>query len=105
MAFSVNAQTKGTITGSVKDKNSREIFSDVVLERLAKNENSLHLEVGQHPGMLGQHVPESTFDCFASSYDLVNRTGWKGENILEPSEPYNKQYRHKPWVTVAFLAF
>lgn len=38
------------------------------------------------------------FDRFACSYDLVNWTEWKGQNLIEPSEPYDKQYAHKPWV-------
>jgi predicted GH43/DUF377 family glycosyl hydrolase len=40
----------------------------------------------------------SAFDRFACSYDLVNWTAWEGENLIEPSEPYDKQYAHKPWV-------
>ncbi|WP_226805309.1 glycosylase [Agriterribacter humi] len=40
----------------------------------------------------------SAFDRFACSYDLVNWTEWDGQNLIEPSEPYDKQYAHKPWV-------
>ena len=38
------------------------------------------------------------FDTFASSYDLVHWTKWTGPNLIEPSEPYDKTYAHKPWV-------
>lgn len=40
----------------------------------------------------------SAFDTFACSYDLVHWTKWDGENLVEPSEPYDKTYAHKPWV-------
>ncbi|HEX5026127.1 MAG TPA: glycosylase [Agriterribacter sp.] len=38
------------------------------------------------------------FDRFACSYDLLNWTEWQGQNLIEPSEPYDKKYAHKPWV-------
>lgn len=38
------------------------------------------------------------FDTFAASYDLVNWTKWKGPNLVEPSEPFDKTFAHKPWV-------
>jgi predicted GH43/DUF377 family glycosyl hydrolase len=38
------------------------------------------------------------FDTFACSYDLVYWTKWNGENLVEPSEPFDKIYAHKPWV-------
>ncbi len=40
----------------------------------------------------------SAVEKFACSYDLINWTEWKGENLIEPSEPYDKKYSHKPWV-------
>ncbi len=40
----------------------------------------------------------TAFDRFACSYDLVNWTEWTGENLVEPSEPYDQQYAHKPCV-------
>lgn len=40
----------------------------------------------------------TAFDRFACSYDLVNWTQWKGANLVEPSEPFDNQYAHKPWV-------
>ncbi len=38
------------------------------------------------------------FDTFACSYDLVHWTKWDGPNLIEPSEPFDKTYSHKPWV-------
>jgi predicted GH43/DUF377 family glycosyl hydrolase len=38
------------------------------------------------------------FDTFACSYDLVHWTKWDGSNLIQPSEPYDKVYAHKPWV-------
>ncbi len=38
------------------------------------------------------------FDRFACSYDLINWTDWDGEDLVEPSEEYDKRYAHKPWV-------
>ncbi len=38
------------------------------------------------------------FDTFACSYDLVHWTKWEGPHLVEPSEPFDKRYAHKPWV-------
>ncbi|MDQ8179136.1 glycosyl hydrolase [Pelagicoccus sp. SDUM812005] len=38
------------------------------------------------------------FDTFAASYDLVNWTKWEGPHLVEPSEPFDKQFAHKPWL-------
>jgi len=38
------------------------------------------------------------FDTFACSYDLVHWTKWTGDHMVAPSEPYDEQYAHKPWV-------
>jgi predicted GH43/DUF377 family glycosyl hydrolase len=38
------------------------------------------------------------FDTFACSYDLIHWTKWDGPHLVEPSEPYDKQFAHKPWV-------
>lgn len=40
----------------------------------------------------------SAFDRFACSYDLLHWTTWTGRNLVEPSEDYDRQYAHKPWV-------
>jgi predicted GH43/DUF377 family glycosyl hydrolase len=38
------------------------------------------------------------FDTFACSYDLVHWTRWAGPHLIEPSEPWDAQYAHKPWL-------
>jgi predicted GH43/DUF377 family glycosyl hydrolase len=38
------------------------------------------------------------FDTFAVSRDLVNWTQWEGPHLVEPSEPWDATYAHKPWV-------
>lgn len=38
------------------------------------------------------------FDTFACSRDLVHWTKWTGPDLIKPSEPWDKQYAHKPWV-------
>ncbi|MEN6454957.1 MAG: hypothetical protein ABFD10_11915 [Prolixibacteraceae bacterium] len=38
------------------------------------------------------------FDTFACSYDLLNWTEWEGPHLIEPSEPYDGLFAHKPWV-------
>lgn len=40
----------------------------------------------------------NAFDTFACSYDLANWTQWQGPHLVEPSESWDKQYAHKPWV-------
>jgi predicted GH43/DUF377 family glycosyl hydrolase len=38
------------------------------------------------------------FDTFAASYDLVNWSKWDGPHLVEPSEPWDETFAHKPWV-------
>lgn len=38
------------------------------------------------------------FDTFAASRDLVNWTRWEGPHLVEPSEPWDSTFAHKPWV-------
>lgn len=38
------------------------------------------------------------FDTFACSYDLTHWTRWEGPHLIEPSEPWDETYAHKPWV-------
>ena len=40
----------------------------------------------------------NAFDTFACSYDLVHWTKWTGPDLIEPSEPWDKKYAHKPWL-------
>ena len=38
------------------------------------------------------------YERFACSYDLIHWTDWKGDNLVSPSEPYDQEYAHKPFV-------
>ena len=38
------------------------------------------------------------FDTFACSRDLVHWTIWQGEPLVQPSEPWDSEHAHKPWV-------
>lgn len=40
----------------------------------------------------------NAFDTFAASHDLIHWTKWDGPHLVEPSEPYDRQFAHKPWV-------
>jgi hypothetical protein len=38
------------------------------------------------------------FDTFAASRDLVHWTRWEGPHLIEPSEPWDDEFAHKPWL-------
>jgi predicted GH43/DUF377 family glycosyl hydrolase len=38
------------------------------------------------------------FDTFACSSDLVHWTKWTGPDLVEPSEPWDRTFAHKPWL-------
>jgi predicted GH43/DUF377 family glycosyl hydrolase len=38
------------------------------------------------------------FDTFACSRDLIHWTKWTGKHLVEPSEAWDAQFAHKPWV-------
>ena len=40
----------------------------------------------------------NAFDTFAASYDLIHWTKWDGPHLVEPGEPWDRQFAHKPWV-------
>lgn len=40
----------------------------------------------------------NAFNRFACSYDLVNWTDWKGEDLIAPSEPFDEVFAHKSFV-------
>jgi predicted GH43/DUF377 family glycosyl hydrolase len=46
----------------------------------------------------GHRWRPKAFDIFACSYDLVHWTKWDGPSLIEPSEPWDKTFAHKPWV-------
>lgn len=41
---------------------------------------------------------KGAFNRFAASYDLVNWTDWKGDNLIESTEPFDELYAHKSFV-------
>jgi predicted GH43/DUF377 family glycosyl hydrolase len=41
---------------------------------------------------------KGAFNRFAVSYDLVHWTDWKGDNLIESSEPYDERFAHKSFV-------
>ena len=46
----------------------------------------------------GAYWKPKAFDTFACSYDMVHWTKWTGPNLVQPSEPWDEQYAHKPCV-------
>lgn len=46
----------------------------------------------------GHKWKPKAFDTFACSCDLVRWTKWKGPHLVEPSEPWDRQFAHKPWL-------
>lgn len=46
----------------------------------------------------GAHWQPKAFDTFACSKDLVHWTKWTGPNLIQPSEPWDKTFAHKPWL-------
>jgi hypothetical protein len=46
----------------------------------------------------GAFWKSGAFERFACSYDLVNWIDWQGEDLISPSEDYDSEYAHKPWV-------
>jgi predicted GH43/DUF377 family glycosyl hydrolase len=46
----------------------------------------------------GHRWKPAAFDTFACSYDLVHWTKWEGPHLIEPSQPYDKTFAHKPWL-------
>jgi predicted GH43/DUF377 family glycosyl hydrolase len=49
-------------------------------------------------GAFWENRPKETFNRFACSYDLVNWTDWKGNDLINSSEPYDAKYAHKSFV-------
>ena len=46
----------------------------------------------------GHGYKPKAFDTFAASYDLATWTDWDREHLVEPSEPWDENYAHKPWI-------
>ena len=41
---------------------------------------------------------KDAFNRFACSYNLVDWTDWKGEDLIKPSTSFDSKYAHKPFV-------
>ncbi|MFT3870713.1 MAG: glycosyl hydrolase [Nibricoccus sp.] len=46
----------------------------------------------------GAFYRSGAFDTFAVSRDLVHWTPWTGPDLISSTEPYEKEFAHKPWV-------
>ncbi len=46
----------------------------------------------------GAFWKQGAFERFAVSKDLINWSDWEGADLISPSEEYDLQYAHKPWV-------
>lgn len=46
----------------------------------------------------GAFYQPKAFDTFACSRDLIHWTKWAGPHLIEPSQPWDQTYAHKPWV-------
>lgn len=49
-------------------------------------------------GAFRENRPYKAFNTFACSYDLLNWTDWKGEDIIIPTEKYDNLFAHKSCV-------
>lgn len=49
-------------------------------------------------GAFHHNRPYKAFNTFACSYDLINWTDWKGEDLIIPSEKYDDLFAHKSCV-------
>ena len=46
----------------------------------------------------GAFYKPKAFDTFAASHDLVTWTKWEGPHLVEPTEPWDDEFAHKPWM-------
>jgi beta-xylosidase len=77
--------------GPVIDNGPRGISGDPQIVRMPE----LNLWVMFYFG----HVwKPKAFDTFAVSRDLVNWTTWQGPHLIEPTEPFDSTFAHKPWM-------
>jgi predicted GH43/DUF377 family glycosyl hydrolase len=79
--------TNSVIVNGQEKKNG--ISGDPQIEKIGDTWVMFYFGAGWQP---------RAFDTFACSYDLVHWTKWTGPHLIEPSEPYDKTYAHKPWV-------
>ncbi|MBP8256853.1 MAG: hypothetical protein KAX37_05970 [Opitutaceae bacterium] len=46
----------------------------------------------------GAFWDRGAFDTFACSRNLVHWTKWNGPHLIAPTEPFEQEYAHKPWI-------
>ncbi|MBE7540053.1 MAG: glycosylase [Opitutaceae bacterium] len=46
----------------------------------------------------GAFWDRGAFDTFACSRNLIHWTKWNGPHLIAPTEPFDQEYAHKPWV-------
>lgn len=69
--------------------NGRGISGDPQVVRIGDLWVMFYFGLGWGPG---------AFDSFSCSRDLVHWTQWDGEVLIQPSEPWDKTFAHKPWM-------
>ncbi len=77
------------LENSAPDKTSSVISGDPQLVRMDDLWVMFYFGAFWKPG---------AFDTFACSHDLVHWTKWTGPDLIKPSEPWDQQYAHKPWL-------
>jgi predicted GH43/DUF377 family glycosyl hydrolase len=78
------------------------ISGDPQVVRMDKGTPNAKLSVGD-PDLwvmfyFGAFWKPKAFDTFAASQDLVHWTVWEGPHLIEPSEPWDAEFAHKPWI-------
>ena len=69
----------------------RGITGDAYLQRMGKLWVMFYFGFSWNEETAGK-----AWDSFACSYDLVHWTDWTGAPLIEPSEPFDSRYAHKP---------
>lgn len=73
-------------------EHSEGITGDAQIQRMGK------LYVMFYFGAFWKDHRAKAFNRFACSYDLVHWTDWTGNDLIEPSEPYDNLFAHKSFV-------
>ena len=68
------------------------ISGDPMIQRIGDIWVMFHFGVGWGSG------EKNAFDTFACSRDLVRWRPWTGAPLVAPSEPWDREHAHKPWV-------
>lgn len=74
------------------DSNQSGISGDPMIRKIGNLWVMFYFGYKWLPGMVG------AFDTFACSRDLLHWTKWTGKPLVQPSEPWDKEHAHKPWV-------